>query len=161
VKQGLKPTPDRTWSRKQRVVVRGDTIRAVFSCYICTVLLFVVCSGVQSAILYGHHPRHLAGLSSSTLTTCPNQDLVITEQPSDPSKPCTCTTYRTLPASRQSSSVPMQKGGVLLAQARGPGLETGSSRRDPHVLPLLSYPPPCVRLPVPLLPVPLQLAWQG
>jgi hypothetical protein len=36
---------------------------------------------------------------------------------------CTCTTYRALPASRQSSIVPVHKGGAPLPRARGPGCE--------------------------------------
>jgi hypothetical protein len=35
---------------------------------------------------------------------------------------CTCTTYRALPASRQSSIVPAHKGGAPLPRARGPGI---------------------------------------
>jgi hypothetical protein len=34
---------------------------------------------------------------------------------------CTCTTYRALPASLQSSIVPVHKGGAPLPRARGPG----------------------------------------
>jgi hypothetical protein len=41
---------------------------------------------------------------------------------------CTCTTYRALPASRQSSIVPVHKGGAPLPRARGPGCEPGTSR---------------------------------
>jgi len=45
-------------------------------------------------------------------TVHPHQDWVVTALPHDPSNLCSCTTYRALPASRQSGSVPMHKGGV-------------------------------------------------
>jgi hypothetical protein len=40
----------------------------------------------------------------------------------------TCTTCRALSASRQSSIVPVHKGGAPLPRARGPGCELGTSR---------------------------------
>jgi hypothetical protein len=52
----------------------------------------------------------------------------------------TCTTYRALPASRQSSNVPAHKGGAPLPRARGLGFQwedltflgTHSGGKDPQ-----------------------------